>query len=71
MMIADGELALVAGTQTVALARIPASAIVMLSPRTLLGVMGVLSTQINAGVSFTVTSTNVLDLSVIRWSVFV
>ncbi len=70
-MIARGEATMVAGTQTVAVPRIPANAVVILSPRSLLGTIGALAWSINAGVSFTITSTSILDLSVVRWAVIV
>jgi len=71
MLIARGELTMVAGTQTVNVPRIPNTAVVVLSPRSLLGTIGTLAWSINAGVSFTVVSTSVLDLSVVRYAVFV
>ena len=70
MMLAKGNVTLVAGTVTVPLPRIPADAVVVLSRKSALGTIGNLNWTIDPGVSFTITSLTILDVSVIRWAVF-
>lgn len=70
MLAGHGEVALVAGQATVAMPRITADATVILSRRQALGTVGNLTWSVSAGDSFTISSMNILDTSVVRWAVF-
>lgn len=71
MLLAKGELTLVLGTATVSVPKIPSDAVVVLSRRSALGTIANLNWSITTGESFTVTSLNILDVSVVRWAVLV
>lgn len=69
MMITRGEVQLSLGTATVSHSRIPAGAVVSMTPRSLLGTIGNLRYSVVAGASFTIQSNNVLDTSIIGYTV--
>lgn len=66
---AKGETTLVAGTTAVAITGIPSNAIVIVSPKTLLGTVGILSWAITPD-TLTITSVSALDVSVVNYVVF-
>ena len=70
MMLGKGEVTLVGGIAKVRIPRLPLDAVVVLSRMSALGTLGELSWAIIAKDSFTITSLNVLDKSVVRWAVF-
>lgn len=65
-----GEVALVAGTVTVADINVTAETLIMLSRHTLSGTAGALSYTLNPGVGFTITSSAGTDAGVIVYQVF-
>lgn len=69
MILGRGEVTLAQGIATVPLPGIPANAIVLLSPKTLLGTVAALSWAITEGASFSITSVSALNLSVVAWIV--
>lgn len=71
MTVGQGTVTLVAGAATVPVARIPSTAAVLLSPKSLLGTPGTLSWAINARTSFTISSLSALDVSIVSWAVIV
>jgi len=71
MMIAKGEVTLVAGRAVVPVQRLPAAAVVVLSRKSMGGITDDLPWTISPGESFTIQSVNILDTSTVRWSVFV
>lgn len=71
MTLGSGTVTLAGGTATVPLGRIPATAVVLLSPKSLLGTIGALGWSITPGASFTITSLSALDVSVVGWVVIV
>jgi hypothetical protein len=63
-----GNAVLVAGTKTVATTSVTAATIIMMTRKTAGGTVGTsLTYTLNPGVSFTITSNNVLDTSTISW----
>lgn len=68
--LAIGSATLVAGTVTVALATIGASSTVLTSPIVVSAKPGFLGYVIVPGVSFTITSSNVLDASTVAFVVW-
>jgi hypothetical protein len=71
MTVTRGEATLVLGTVTVNHSRVPANAVVNMTPKTLAGTLGQLFYSITAGVSFTLRSNNPLDGSTISYTVTV
>lgn len=67
--LAAGNLTLVGGTKTINTTRATATCVILLSPKTAGGTVGNLTYTIVAGVSFTVTSDNVLDTSTISFAI--
>lgn len=62
-----GNATLVAGTITVANTSITANSIVLYARKTIGGVAGNLSYTLNAGVGFTINSSNVADISTVSY----
>ena len=72
MIIGSGIATLVNGSVTVPLSKIPATARVFLTRQNRLGTVGDLAhSSINPGVSFDITSLNILDQSSVYWMVTV
>lgn len=65
-----GNATLVAGTVTVGCTGITASSIIQLTVKTIGGTPGTLSYTLNAGVGFTINSSNAADTSVVTFTVF-
>lgn len=62
-----GSTTLVAGTKAVTDTRILATSRVFVTNNSVGGTIGIISVVLNAGVGFTINSTNILDTSVINY----
>lgn len=65
-----GETTLVAGARTINNTSVTANSLIFLSRRVIGGTPGILSYSVSAGVSFTVTSANGADTSVVSYVIF-
>lgn len=62
-----GLATLASGTVTVASTAVTANSVIVMSNKTDGGTIGTYTYTVSAGVSFTITSSNVLDTSVMAW----